>query len=45
MPNQVTLAECHVATIKHAVIAPEKIMGIVKKYIQLKAATAAKQAD
>jgi len=39
------LAERHVAEIKHTVITLEKAMGIVKKYIQLKTVTAAKQTD
>jgi len=39
------LVERHVATIKHTVITPEKAIGIVKKYIQLKTVTPAKQTD
>ena len=38
-------ADRHAAIIKHTVITLEKAMGIVKKYIQLKTVTAAKQTD
>ena len=35
--------ESHAAPIKHNVIMLEKMMGVVKAYLQLKAVTAAKQ--
>jgi hypothetical protein len=39
----VGFAESHAAAIKHTVIRVEKTMGVVKAYLQLKAATATKQ--
>jgi hypothetical protein len=42
-PIQPILAESHAAAIKHTVIRVEKMLGVVKVYLQLNAVTATKQ--
>ena len=41
--GEAALAERHPATTRHTVIALEKAMGMLKKYLQLRKATAPKQ--